>query len=491
MHKFHTFSRNRARLHRLCALASPAVVAVLVAAAPRLALAVQHKLCLRWRVDAIDRTSGNLTETTALQWPARGARVRISHTSGAIITTTRTNTTDGCVTFNVIGQPGDPTPVTVFRNVRVFYDTRVGTPASGQTVGRVQVRGFFDGVQEGGDTDVSTMILNVGFQLNFHDGTYAATVDVGSGVAPMSISMASVSHTLHRVDTAMIANKPAAPPLLKVILQPCQYSASSNWSCLGTGLGKLWLTPDEDNGSTARKFVSGHEAGHWLDFHWGGTTGSFASTGGSPSYTFAASPAQQLLLKETCRFTWESIGGQKDSAHAMRSQEHQTAAVSEAFAHFMALFAYNNATATSNAMFKYYKTQTASNVDGNYPENDVYLAATAFTSSFIPTPFPFLTSTSGCDCTTLGNCSGKSTEMQWMRAYWWYLLRDEPAPGSTPPTLTEFFGQMQAAPKSVTGMSCNSSINKCFGAVSSVLSGDFLTRWQNVGVTMGLATDNP
>ena len=59
------------------------------------------------------------------------------------------------------------------------------------------------------------------------------------------------------------------------------------------------------------------------------------------------------------------------------------------------------------------------------------------------------------------------------------------------PTLTEFFTQIQASPKFGTGASCNSSTDKCYGAVTSVIPATFLARWQSVGATMGLATDNP
>ena len=489
MHKLNMISGHRARYHRLLTFASPAVVAVLVAAAPRLALAAEHRLCLRWRVEAIDRTAGNLAETTALQWPARGTRVQVSRTNGGqVLINGRTNTTDACLTFPVIGLPGESNPPTHLRNVRVYYDTRGGTPSAGQTVGRVQVRGFFEKVEEENNTDTSVLIQNVEFAL-FHDGTYRATVDVGSGVAPMSISMAAVSHTLHRVDMALAANaKPSAPPFLKVILQKCAYQ--SDWSCTDADDAKLFLTPNVTNGSTRRKFVSGHEAGHWLDYHWGGGSGTFASTGGPSDYTFAAGAVQQGALKETCRFTWESNGGQGDQAHAMRSQEYQHAAVREAFAHFMALFSFNEASATSNPQFRYYKTQTASAVDGSYPATDVYFGAVEFTiPSFIPIPYSFLDSPSGCDCTTLGNCDGTSTQMQWMRAYWWYLFRDEPL--GMKPTLTEFFTQIRASPKSGTGASCNSSTDKCYSAVTSVIPLTFLPRWQSVGATMGLDTDNP
>ncbi|MBK8260434.1 MAG: hypothetical protein IPK80_03745 [Nannocystis sp.] len=405
-----------------------------------------------------------------------------------IITTGRTNASDACFTFQVFGLPGDPTPPTVYRNVRVYYDTRGGTPSQGETDGRVQVRGFFTQPEDNNNTDVSILIQNVGFQFHF-DGTYRATVDVGSGVAPMSISMASVSHTLNRVDTALIANKPAAPPLLKVILQNCQYSPTSNWSCMDVNAGKLWLTPDAQNGSTGRKFVSGHEAGHWLDYHWG-TTGTFASTGGGTSnYQFSA--GSQQALAQTCRFTWSGNGGQGIYAHAMRSQEYQHAAVREAFAHFMALFSFNvaSSSSTSNPQFLYYKTQSPGLVDGDYPANDIYYGTSSLTSSGIATPHSFLDSLQGCNCTVLGNCDGTSTQMQWMRAYWWYLFRDEP--GGPKPSLTEFFGQIQASSKTNSGVSCHTSVDRCYGAVVGAIPPAYSARWQNVGTIMGLASDEP
>lgn len=486
MRKFNTLSGHRARSHRLFAFASPAVVAVLVAAAPHLALAAEHRVCVRWRVDAIDRTAGTLDETTFIRWPGRGIRLIVSQTDGTFIAEGRTATTDGCFSYEDVGVAGQ----TTYRSVRVYYDTRVGTPSNGETVGRVQVRGFYDKDQEQANTDVSILYQYVGF-VSFPDNTYRGDLVVGSGVAPMSISMASVSHTLHRVDTAMTTNKPAAPPPLKVVLQKCQYA--SNWSCLDPGNSRLFLISDDEmpaNGSTRRKFVSGHESGHWLDYHWGGTMGLPASSAG-PNYSYAASNAQQSNLAQSCRFTWVSNGGQGNSAHAMRSQEYQRGAVSEAFGHFMALYAYNNASATLDPVFQYYKTETASNVDGSYPAEDLYFGVYPTSSSLIAIPSSFLQSSQGCNCTTLGNCQGTSTEMQWMRAYWWYLVRDEP--GGVKPTLSELFGQLQSAVKSGNGpvIACGPSVDRCYGAVSAAVPMNFLARWQYVGALMGLATDAP
>lgn len=487
MHKFHTLSGLRTRYHGLRAFASPAVVAVLVAAVPHLALAAEHKLCVRWRVDAIDRTAGTLDETTFNVWPARGVRLRVSHTDGTFIAEGRTNTTDGCFSYQDVGVPGQ----TTYRSARVYYDTRVGTPSDGETVGRVQVRGFFTQTEETNNTDVSIQYQYVGF-ISFPDNTYRGDLVVGTGVAPMSISMASVSHTLHRLDTAITDNdnKPDAPPVLKVILRKCQYV--SNWSCLEASTGRLFLISDQENaanGSTKRKFVSGHEAGHWLDYHWGGQEFTFASSGTTASsYTYAGN--QQASLAQPCRFTWMSNGGQGNSAHAMRSQEYQQGAVREAFAHFMALYAYNVPSATLDPVFQYYKTETASNVDGSYPANDLYFGAyeTTYPGS-IAVPSAYLQSPMGCNCTALGNCQGTSTQMQWMRAYWWYLLRDEP--GGLKPTLSALFGQLQSADKFGTGIACGPNVNRCYGAVTAAVPAGFLARWQYVGTKMGLASDTP
>ncbi|PCC69334.1 hypothetical protein [Nannocystis exedens] len=111
MHELRKRSGLCARYRRICTLAAPAVVAVLMAAAPRLALAVEHKLCLRWRVQAIDLSAGTHVPTTATQWPARGVRVQVTPTGGgAIIAAGRTDLTNACFTFQVFGLPGDPTP---------------------------------------------------------------------------------------------------------------------------------------------------------------------------------------------------------------------------------------------------------------------------------------------------------------------------------------------------------------------------------------------
>ena len=421
-----------------------------------------------------------------LRWPARGVRLRVQDATGATIAEGRADTS-GCFKFDDVGVPGQ----TTFRNVRVYYDTRVGTRKPGEFVGRIQVRGFFDKPEVDANTDVSIQFQNVGFAPG-PNNTYGTSVTIGSGVAPMSISMASVSHTLHRVDTAMTDNKPANPPILKVILQNCQYSAATKWSCMDTLGNRLFLTPDANNGSTRRKFVSGHETGHWLDYNWGiGNT--WASSGGIPSYIFASN--QQDDLEEACRFTWvdNGNGGQGSSAHAMRSQEYQHAAVSEAFAHFMALFSFNEASAAADPEFQYYKKQAASVlppfVDGSYPAEDVYFGATTITSANIAVPYAYLESPQGCDCAANGNCEGTSTQMQWMRAYWWYLLRDEP--GGMKPSLSQFFAHMEASSKSGGGVSCSSSVDRCYGAVTAGLPPSFVTRWQSIGVTMGLATDEP
>ena len=80
--------------------------------------------------------------------------------------------------------------------------------------------------------------------------------------------------------------------------------------------------------------------------------------------------------------------------------------------------------------------------------------------------------------------------MQWMRAYWWYLLRDEP--GGNKPLLEDFFGQMQASSKAAAGASCHALTNRCYASVTAAIpAGVLRTRWQNVGMTMGLASDAP
>ncbi len=489
MYKLNALSRHRARYHRLCVFASPAVVAVLAAAAPRLALAAEHKLCVDWRVDAIDRTAGTLVKTSGLRWDALGVRLDVANAAGVVVSG-RTNTTDGCFIYEDNGVLGQ----TTYREVRIFYDTRVGTPSNGETVGRARVRGFFEPIEEMNNTDVSVLFQNVGF-VSLPDNTFRGDLVVGSGVAPMSISMASVSHTLHRVDTAMIANKPDALmlPLLKVILKKCAYQ--NNWSCLDALNGKLFLISDAENannGSTKRKFVSGHEAGHWLDYHWGGQTSTFASSSGSSNtaYTFAGTPNGQSNLAQPCRFTWTSNGGMGDSAHAMRSQEFQRGAIREAFAHFMALFAFNDASATTDPIFQYYKSEVAGPVDGSYPAEDKYFGVFATTQpGLIPIPHAYLQSPLGCDCITKGNCGGTTTQMQWMRSFWWYLLRDEP--GGSKPTLTELFGQLQSMAKSGGGTTCGPDVNRCNGAFTAAVPANFQLRWQNVSAVMGLASDTP
>ena len=85
MHRFYPSSGHRALYHRLRVFTSPALVAGLVAAAPGLALAAEHKVCLAWRVDAIDRTAGTLAETNMLRWPARGVRLRVQGMTGATV----------------------------------------------------------------------------------------------------------------------------------------------------------------------------------------------------------------------------------------------------------------------------------------------------------------------------------------------------------------------------------------------------------------------
>lgn len=477
---------RRAGARRWAGALAPLALLLAALAWPGRARAATHEVCVRWRVDAIDRTAGTLPMTTDLLWAARGTRIRITHTTGTVIVpNARTSTGTGCYSF-FVAMPPPPLPNIVYRNVRVYYDAIVGNPE------RIPVRGFDSFNAHDNNVDQSILVTSVPFELQ-SNGTYKGTAIAGQGQHDMAISMAAVTHTLHWVDAAMSSNKPSAPPQLRVIHSPCPGSGTPGFSCLDPTNGHLRLSIG--NGSTKRKFVLGHETGHWLDYHWGGQTGKNASSAGSAEiiYGYKSDPTEHETLAQPCRFTWASNGGQGVYAHAMRSQEFQRGAVREGFAHFMALVAFNVASATTDPQFQYYKAQEPGPHNGNYPANERYFVAGLTGSSGTPIPHGYLSAASGCNCTALGNCARTSTELQWMRAYWWYLHRNEP--GGTKPTLTQWFGQVQASLKVVTipaaSQACGPTVDRCFMAMKNAVGSEFEARWEAVGTQMNLKTDQP
>jgi hypothetical protein len=215
------------------------------------------------------------------------------------------------------------------------------------------------------------------------------------------------------------------------------------------------------------KFLLGHEVGH-------STSSSLGGPGGL-SFDYDFYGGQPGLLAPTCRWH-EGTSSTGTWGHAMRSQEYQSAAFQEAFAHFVSAIVWNSAN-SSVATFKYYKTNTTY---GYAAESYKLTQADTWPLAWNFTP-------NGCDCSNLSrlNCTGSATELDWLRALWnWRAL------AGFQPTLPEIFTIFSKLSFGCIGTTWQNS-SAGFRAATYATSSTQGIRWDSIQGNYGVDTAPP
>lgn len=346
------------------------VVGAALTLTPTLAHAFTYNICLNHMVHVVDSNVGEDFEVSTSgygPWISRGSKVRIN-LGGSWTALPNTNTTTGCTTF--------VSPVGGAATVEL---TAQHTLANGQVV---LIRNNFAFPQ--------TKVWSFPTTLPASNSTIHLYTPYGdesnlAAIAPFIV---------HRL-TSLTGNLPqAAGRQLTVFNEDCTVLPGTCSGSVTSG-SNIFISPLPGLVHSERKFLVGHEVGHWLESGWRGGFG-----GGGGSYLFNDGDPQ-------CAFV--GLGD-----HAMFSREDDFLSYQEGIAHFISATAWNDPALLSGA-FKYYKN--------NPPHNfDLY----NLDSSTAAVPFNW----ENINCAP--KLSGKSTEGDWLRLLWNYS--NDPGWGAMPST---------------------------------------------------------
>lgn len=348
------------------------LLSAIIALSPALAHAYTWTLCMKHAVHGVDSNYGEDFEVSTSgysNWISRGSKVRLQK-SGNWSALGNTNTSTGCVNYTAAA--GGPVTIEL---------TAEHSLANGQVV---RIRTGYGVLPTTKVWSFSTTLPSNNATLTFYT-PYSDESNLAA-IAPWVI---------HRL-TGLTGNLPnATNKSLNVYNQNC-----SDWSnaCDGSGfvpgIQSLFIAPDY--GHSERKFLVGHEVGHWLEYWWG--------NGGSSVGGYGA-----IESDPQCQFA--GIG-----AHGMRSREQDFPAYKEGIAHLISAIAWNDPINASGA-FKYYKNQSPH----NFETIDLDVAGA----------YAFNWEGTWCDPKE----AGLSVEGDWLRHFWNFL--NDPSGSDFQPTMVE------------------------------------------------------
>ncbi len=267
------------------------------------------EFCMRWVYESIDSGFGEDHYTSGTLMKARGMRVRVDHANWGAPMEFFASQDNGCFSFVAAENTGFV--------VTVFAEAQLG---------------------QGSDITVKAFPTKADSQLYLNDPPQWVFVANPGGVgrrvyyqneaSNVSNLMALGSFVLHWVD---VHTQPGLPGPELMLLVNDNPNCSGGGSCQ-SGNNYVQIEP----GKSTRKFLIGHEVGHWLNRQWtGNDLGIFNDT-----WTANSSDADCAFL---------GVG-----SHAMRSKERSAGGFIEGFAHFLSALAWNRHDQTGG-IFKYYK----------------------------------------------------------------------------------------------------------------------------------------
>jgi len=320
----------------------------------------QWEFCMRWVYQSIDSGFGEDYYQQGQYMKARGMRVEVDHPNWASPLTLYANKDNGCFSFAAVEN--------MDFKVTIFAEARLGDGDD------IFVK-TFDTKQQAALDDVATWVQVV------NPGGAPRRIYLQNEAAEESNVMAFGSFVLHWVDSHTSPGLPG-PKTVKIL--------TDNPDCAGSCQPYDYVEMKPGDGN--RKFLVGHEMGHWIHRKWsislGLNAGAYdADSGGA-----------------FCEFN--GVG-----SHAMRSRETSAGAFIEGFAHYLSALAWNDHDDTEG-WFKYYKE-----IDGLAYEDfkaDNWLVDLEGDG---PDPSGGVTAWMENQCFVV---AGHSVEMDWLRFYWDY-----------------------------------------------------------------------
>ncbi len=370
------------------------------------------QFCLRWVYDSIDSGFGEDYYTSGRLMIARGVRVEIKHPNWLASKSFFANKNTGCIEFSATENTGFL--------VTMWAESRLGENNN------IFVRAFPTKLAAAQNPTAPPF-----WQFTADPGGVARTVYYQSELSEESNLVAFASYMVHRIDSQCAPGLPG-PENMRVV--------SDNPDCDLGGSCQTGNYVQIAPGSTNRKFLVGHEVGHWLHYQW---------TGGSPG--FYAHSWDHDSADSDCAFV--GVG-----SHAMRSKEYSVGAFGEGFAHFLSTLAWNSSASTS-AWFKYYKEV-----------GDPAYADFAADNWRLDVEGIGISPSGGVSNWMEDMCSvsdGYSVEMDWLRFYWDYLTNA----GVPKPNIRDILEHVQFTRDEHTWFNTFAAYDKMLDAIGDVALG--------------------
>ncbi|MFN0244847.1 MAG: hypothetical protein ACKVWV_18335 [Planctomycetota bacterium] len=388
------------------------------------------EFCLRWVYQSIDSGFGEDHYTSGTLMKARGMRVVIDHANWEHPREFFASEDNGCFSFVA--------PENTGFTLRVYAHARLGQNDN------LTVKAFPTkfAAQSAPDDPPSWVIAA-------NPGGMPRRVYYQNEASEESNLMAFGSFMLHWIDSQTSPGLPGPANM---------YLLSDNPNCSGGGSCQYLTTYVQiEPGRTDRKFLVGHEVGHWMHRTWTDDDMGFWDT------------------------SWDADSGDVDCAfagvglHAMRSKEYAAGGFIEGFAHYLSALAWNTHTQT-DGIFKYYKEVTDAAYDDLEADNwRVDLDGIG------GDPYGGVTNWMASACFV---SDGHSVEMDWLRFYWDYRTNS-----NTKPSHYEIFRHIQYTRDVNPWLSNFSTYDRLIETIDDMALGQaaLVTRFTTLAVTNGVA----
>jgi hypothetical protein len=417
-------------LARVLGTLAPSIAALLVWLFPipdAKATTYTHTFCISLKTGFVDAATGDLGTSGA--WYARGV---LFTAYGA---TRNTDESDGCKTFT--STSGGLTTLTIYAQSKIGSSGNI-TISAFPTAAAQQT-------WENNPTNANLpkWVLSVLPSCTGTNCTTTVTNTANSSDAVSNLLSAGI-WVVYRIDTN---TSPRLSGTRTLRLNNSGCNGAVDGSCQD---GNTLEIQSGWNGAF-RKFLIGHEVGHWLHSKWIG--GNVLGTDDPYVIEGPFDPDGDCHSIDT------------PGAHAFRSLEFERGAFTEGVAHYFSTLAFNYHTQTDGS-FKYYKDTSLYTFDSVDVEGGPSGGLTNYYAN-------------GCGCPTDCNWDEAGdvglvyadeigTELDWLRAYWDFRTN-----AGTQPSHWDIFAHLDAADAQVGGYGMEDTHDR----LEAVLPPGFATRW--------------
>ncbi len=274
----------------------------------------QWQFCMRWVYESVDSGFGEDHYVSGTLMKARGMRVQVNHPNWASPKEFIASDDNGCFSFAAAENSGFV--------VTIFAEAHLGAASN------IVFKGF-----ETEDAALANPNDPPQWVVLANPGGAPRRVYYQNQASEISNLMAFGTFAFHWND---LYTSPRLAGPASMFLVPDNASCKDQLGSCQPAVNNKQFVQIEP-GRTNRKFLIGHEVGHWIHRHWMADT-----LLGLDEFTYSANSTDP-----DCAF----VGA---GSHAMRSKEYSVGGFIEGFAHFLSALAWNRHDQTGG-IFRYYK----------------------------------------------------------------------------------------------------------------------------------------